>query len=697
MEKNNCEEIKSLDNIEVIFREAGQEGEYNVCYLAEASIGGVTNAILITSCSQDEDGKWYVKYNYQDKERDKCIMENTAPISAEERKKIDDVHADANCRFNVSLIDDKNNRVCKLVTHTCINSTIYTPRNAQKVLIEKSQFNFKVGFYTQYKKNNGLFAKGDYHYINSRMTFSLKQSLPADWSEERLYAEKEWEVKGCDKDGNVVEGRQIVDPASKDLIVKSINNACKSITKQTLKTNELGAEIDEDNDDNQFVLVSFPGYRRNKENDKKSIVYSVERFGQDEYYIETGLFCGQVILGDKLPPLEIRTEYSDTLVKRMIDRCCGIYVDTTPSDSEFFEDNFYSKIVQYMYLLSLRKVISVLVPQKYVYLKDRGYNIKGNIDINAYVNRDIISKDKKVSYIYPERREIQSIIDVMYAALKTCRITQESSLPRLKGYKDYLESIYSGNYPSRSLIKNIDKSKILKTGLYSAFKRPIELAKMLLENNEFSTGGMSDNQGISALLMDSSYLWETYLESIMRDKLGEWNIDAQHTIHYYKNTFYPKENRPDFVLTNSKSGEIFILDAKFKHMAFRGVDVDNSDIQQLHCYSYYYYLTHGSNFRGAALMYPTREDQSVEQKRQGNDKFFAKMFGTDYAEYMKMSDQIFGVLTLKDADKCEENDDYEVACSELEESEKLNFNEDAFISRLESFLEAAHKKESGVV
>ena len=578
--------------------------------------------------------------------------------------------------------------VSKLVTNTCISSSYFRPIKAQKVLVEKSEYCFKASVFDEYSQKREYMKKGDYHLINTNITFTLIDPIQKyrETDDDGKSITKKWKVKYSLK-GKEYYG-YIYDNDSQDMIIKAVNDACASIKKQTLKTCELGRE---DDGDNHFVLVSFPGYRRNKEDDKKAIVYSVGTFGLADYYIETGLFCGLVNFGDGIPPLEIRTEYSDTLIMRMIDRCCGIYADTRPDDGDLKLESFYSKIVQYMYLLSLRKVISILVPKRYKYHKDRGYCVRGNVDINSYVSRDLIEKDRKVSFIYPERHEIQSLIDILYAAIKCCKSLSSSSLPNLKGYEDYLGSIYSGRYPSSSVIRNIGKEKALKTGLYSAFKRPIELAGMILENSELSTGESESERGISALLMDSSYLWETYLESVMREGLKDWNIDAQTTVVYYPETFYSKENRPDFILTNNNTGEVFILDAKFKHMEFSREDVDNHDVQQLHCYSYYYLLANGSNFRGTALIYPTRKDQSSAE---ATKNFYEIIFGVDYASDMQRCDQRFGIITLKDANECEQDADYKDSYDNLSESEKLDYNERIFIKRLEAFFESCRREGS---
>ena len=688
---NTKENLIKLDNVEVIYHPNNKdETEFEQRFIATSDGKTILIKKENISCMPDTEGNWNIKY----KSDEPIETEHVAKISSEDKKKIDDAS-----RLERESVILKSCIVKKLVTHTCISLGFYKPLKAQKILIKNSVFSAKAKFFCK-KENNrskkdgrNLLEQGDYFLIKKDRNIDFTFNKPNENDKEKKKEKEEsneWKIYyNQDKSGHISDGH--ISDGDSQKIVDAVNKACEDISKQkqTLKTAELGRD---DEQANRFALVSFPGYRKNKEKDKKAIVYSVERFGSLDYYIETGLFCGLINFGEKIPPLEIRTEYSNTLVMRMIDRCCGIYVDTTQSEGNPFTDNIYSKIVQYMYLLSLRKVITILVPQKYRYLSDRAYNIRGNIDINAYVNRDLITKDKKVSFVYPERREIQSIIDVMYVALKCCKNIDSSQLPNLKGYEEYLESIYSGKYPSRNTIKNIEKEKSLRTGLYSSFRRPLEIAKMLLENSELSAGDVKEEQGVSALLMDSSYLWEIYLETVMRNGLKDWSIDAQATVNYYDNqTFYPKENRPDFVLTNNETGDVFILDAKFKHMEFRNRDVDNHDLQQLHSYSYYYLLTKGSKFRGAALIYPTIKDQYVEEKEK-NKKFYAKMFGVDYADEMEDFNQQFGIITLKDANKCEENEDYDKSKDELSEMQKLDFNERAFISRLENFLRGAKMK-----
>ena len=615
-----------------------------------------------------------------------------------ERKKLDEARKTELC--DIKLLKDKIT-VKKLITVT----NLYEEWYAEKELLEHTVFEGSA-VDSVIKDSNDKIT-----WLNE-ISFTVKPHesyyMPAaennddgetESQEETSDGEKRsfrWAIKFSCNNSDIYNGT-LSSEEDQLKIIEVLKEACNKISPSRIMARHLGTEKSD------FKLVKFSGYKRNKD-DKNAIVYSIENG-----CIMTGLYCGVINFGDKkTPPLEIRTKYSDTFVMRMINRCCGIYASESPkTDSSLNSDSIYSKIVQYLYMLSLGKVIKLLVPQRYRYIKGRGYNIRGNVDINAYISRDIIAKDKKVSYVYPERREIQPIIDVLYSALKCCRVSVNSSLPELGGYEAYLESIYSGRWPSRNMIKNIQREKCLKNGLYSSFKRPLELAAVLLENEDINMFGEDSASGVKGLLMDSSFLWEQYLEDLMVRYLDTWNVNSQSEINYYPNTFYSKNNRPDFILTNNKTNDIFILDAKFKDMNFKKGDVDNDDIHQLHCYSYYFLLNYGSKFRGTALVYPSKIDQpkKEEELSKKEKNICVRMLGTKYdpeVESMDFFDQKFGILTLKDLVITEGSNAYEPDSSiidlaeegrSLSETEILDLNEEAFIKRLKDFLEEANTAE----
>ena len=181
-----------------------------------------------------------------------------------------------------------------------------------------------------------------------------------------------------------------------------IDKECKKIIDAGLGTAFLP-------DDNRFFHIAFSDYfafRRKEE--QNSLVYRIDNY-HGEYTIETGLYCGVINFVDKLPKLEIQTGYSDTFFRRILNFCCGIYADTNVSNNSRESESIYSLLIQYLFLISLRKVIGKAIPKKYVELRDRGYDIKGNVDIEEYIRNDLLSFDKKVTYKYSKRLEILTI------------------------------------------------------------------------------------------------------------------------------------------------------------------------------------------------------------------------------------------------------------------------------------------------
>lgn len=442
----------------------------------------------------------------------------------------------------------------------------------------------------------------------------------------------------------------LLDNSAKDYKAAEVDKECKKILDAGFGTTFIS--------DKRFPLVSFSNYcnfRRNEEPD--ALVYKLYNCN-GSYAIETGLYCGIINLGEKHPQLEIQTGYSDLFFKRMLNFCCGIYIDNDSSDNSTESESIYSLLVQYLFLMSLRKVVGKSIPKKYVELRNRGYEIKGNVDIEEYIRNDLLSFDKKLTYKYSKRLEIQSIVDVLYTALKCCKINGSDQMPNLLAFREHINNLYSGVRPSRVIVNNILKEKCLSNRLYADFIRPLECARVLIRNNDLNSGGETKLHGVSGYLVDSSLLWEMYLYNLMKLHLPDWEIDSQREISFYTDTFYKKNNYPDFVLRHKRTGKIFVLDAKFKRMSYNGMDVDNDDIRQLHAYSYYFHLTVGDRFAGAGLIYPAKIGRPKDKIHVDN------IYG------IKTTDNKFGVFSIKDPTG----------------DETINGNEQRFIDELKSFL-----------
>lgn len=419
-------------------------------------------------------------------------------------------------------------------------------------------------------------------------------------------------------------------------------------------------------------IVDYKTFRRKPENDesaKRELIYRVDKT-DDKYSVVAGKYCGlfsfpfeykQKYAHKGVPvQLKISCGYSDRFFKRILDFCCGIYVNDNPFGGEKATESIYSLLVQYMFLVSLRKTINNGLPKKYVVNRERGYGVKGNVDIESYINSDLQSFDKKLTSVFSERKEIQSIADVLYFALTRCKVSN-GVLPNLVVYRNYLHGLYSGVKPSRNTIRKALSEPILKNSMYSSFRLPLKYAEILINHNNVTSGNSAQSSGF---LVDASFLWEMYLYNLLRLHFPEWSIDSQAQISVYgeEGVFYAKNNYPDIVMT--KDDKIVILDAKFKRMTFSRDDVDMGDFRQIHFYAYYYSVKNPDKQIYSALVYPTKGHCDGETSK-------SCRFGGEYGKGTR-----FNVLTIEDpGDKG------------LNEKDLMLNSERKFIANLRDFIE----------
>lgn len=385
-------------------------------------------------------------------------------------------------------------------------------------------------------------------------------------------------------------------------------------------------------------IVDYNTFRRKPENDesaKRELIYRVDKT-DDKYRVVAGKYCGFLSLPftyrNKPVQLEISCGYSDRFFKRILDFCCGIYVNDNPFGGGKVTESIYSLLVQYMFLVSLRKTINNGLPKKYVVNRERGYGVKGNVDVESYINSDLQSFDKKLTSVFSERKEIRSIADVLYFALTCCKVSN-GVLPNLVAYRNYLHGLYSGVRPSKNTIRKALSEPILKNSMYSSFRLPLKYAEILINHDNITSGNSTQSSGF---LVDASFLWEMYLYNLLRLHFPEWSIDSQAQISVYgeENVFYAKNNYPDIVM--AKGDKIVILDAKFKKMTFSRDDVDMDDFRQIHFYAYYYSVKNPDKQIYSALVYPTEGHCDGETSK-------SCRFGGAYGKGTR-----FNVLTIED-------------------------------------------------
>ncbi len=354
----------------------------------------------------------------------------------------------------------------------------------------------------------------------------------------------------------------------------------------------------------EISLISFNKKELSEKEKREKLILAVEKENskdREQYYIKTGLYAGRITYNGVT--FNIQSDCSEALYRHMLKYANHIYIDETDELGKKNEKNSFP-LIEYLFLSSLQRVSVLGLPQEYSKQKYHDLKVHGGLDIQNFIKKDIPFKDK-ISSQKNERHYVQCIVDVLYAALKSCKGEIERDFKRLSLIKNELSSSYSGKFPSQQTIQNAQNHKSLYNPMYADFKRTLTFAEIVIRHNTVLPDKSKEAKNkTSGYLLDIASLWEVYLESILRDALKEeWNISAQEELNLYDGCFFARANYPDFVLRKKDGSCIAVLDAKFKKMDGAYSDVDREDLFQIHSYAGYYREKGIKNVK-CGLIYP---------------------------------------------------------------------------------------------
>ena len=432
-------------------------------------------------------------------------------------------------------------------------------------------------------------------------------------------------------------------------IVVPVNNHFSNLTinEEEAKYNNTIAElfkikkkisIKESNTNNYNIKVFS---NRQKKTDEEKLVFEITENENKEKVIKTGLYIGFLnINGIKL---YINSGYNDTFLKRMLNISNNISFDTGSTSSadvnNVSNNSLLENLVKYLFLVSFKSAYEFGLPKVMSKKQAKGLNTKGKIDFKNYVKEDIV-KGTTFSYSYGSFIYVQEIIDILYNVfLKINKDFFVNTLDNGKQYIFQLKELYSGRKDINNLFSSKNIKKVLLNPLYSRYKKVLNYAKMILSNTTFLPDN-SSGENISGILVDISELWEDYLVNIIKTHMPNFNVFPQDTIDVAKGTFYERTNYPDIVAESDDN--LFIIDAKYKKMSFKGTDVDRADLHQIYSYGFNYYIRKKDKFSFCALAYPTINDNNdIETFASINsDKETNKKIGVLYYQVKEKLEEI---------------------------------------------------------
>ncbi len=355
------------------------------------------------------------------------------------------------------------------------------------------------------------------------------------------------------------------------------------------------------------VVVFDPSLDKNKfDSDDSELIYQITKTN-DSYRVSTGKYVGSLTINKV--NLKINISYGDFFLKRLLDFSNNVYFDNLANFSDNKNEDFLSKIIQYLFLSSLRRSLVNGFPMNYQKIANRDFNLKGNVDLKQYISH-FTKNYEGVPYFYKAKKYDNDILSTLYMAFSFCDKNFVSSyFSDLKRKILTAKSDLKNDGFNENTIKKAKSSHLLNSVLYSSYKKTLTYAEMLILHKGYQPSDKIKEKQAHGWLIDVADLWELYLYNLIKIHFPDWDVLYQEELPIYKRSFFRRTFIPDIVMKKKGSNDVVIIDAKFKKMDFLNSDVDRNDLQQIHTY-YSYYKSIGLNVRYFSLAYPARKKPS---------------------------------------------------------------------------------------
>ena len=326
------------------------------------------------------------------------------------------------------------------------------------------------------------------------------------------------------------------------------------------------------------------------------------RMQDDGLYIQTGNFIGN--FSHNGIDIEINSRFSNKFLERMLNFANDIYVDDVSLGKSIdAKENLSKIIIYYLFIQTLERAFLLGLPKKY---KDKNYHeakVMGKVDVAKFIKTDVPFAGK-ISSANRERQEIGDIVLVLHKALKIVQKEAKGLIRPVVNALNYLSEIRESRLVTPNVVHNALNSKALHNPIYAPYKKVLEYAKLIIENED--AGTKSNGKQNLGFLVDVAELFEIYMRKLLQKEFKDWSV-ASPKIELYKDKFFARKIIPDIVM--SSSDKVLVFDTKYKRMNMQGKDqyglgdVDRNDFFQINTYMSYY-QNQGKNVIAGGLLYP---------------------------------------------------------------------------------------------
>ena len=364
--------------------------------------------------------------------------------------------------------------------------------------------------------------------------------------------------------------------------------------------------------ESKISIFGFPIFKRINLNDYENI-YSITIGSDWVYKIQTFNFAGNFCIDD----FKITINLPDDLIPffyRMIQFCNEIYIDKDESESSFdkkvVSDNILFYLISYLFKSSLKKISSFSLPLVNTMRKDKGYNIRGKIDFNSYLKKDIFDGTNKVNFKYRTYEYDENIVNVIYKALSILKkLSKENNVDLNKLY-NLFNQIKTSQIVTKETLNSAYRSKALLNPMLRAYKRVLDYAAIILKMDDYHFNDNGNSKfDINNFLIYVPQLFEIYIYRIFERYLSNsiYEIEYQKDFKILEGSTFQGNVYLDFLIRNKEDNTYTIIDTKFKNMEeLNYQNLDRPDLYQVTSYAYFL-QNKGYKIKNVVLLYKSKK------------------------------------------------------------------------------------------
>lgn len=285
--------------------------------------------------------------------------------------------------------------------------------------------------------------------------------------------------------------------------------------------------------------------------------------------------------------LEIHSRFSqnkdDYFLHYMLQKVLNINVVDLNTNLSM-EEQIYQFLI-YAFPQYLNAAMRKGIFKQYCRIEYNNINVKGNIDIARHIKRNIPFTGK-VAYSSREYTQDNDLMQLVRHTIEYIRLSTKNGQLILNSselMKQNISSIIfatpSFNLGNKRKVINANRNTPLRHAYYTEYRLLQQLCLLILTYRHHDLGGGAQN--IHGILFDVSWLWEEYVNTILKDQfIHPRNKKSKDGISIFSDrtrTVYP-----DFY--NNELG--IVIDAKYKKLEFTSKGISREDLYQIIGYSY---------------------------------------------------------------------------------------------------------------